>query len=686
MKSSTKGTKRGRADTDDSDSSSEECVETDNDNTEDEDTSTHDNLIEQKHQQKPLHATGKSKTIFGVLDGGNPNASLAIFQVLLEELKLIPAYFQDARIMLDMQELEMHLHGCSQNTARVRINRLQREAQNVLLSKYRVPGSRGTGKVVMELRHVLEYVLAQKGVVAATLRRSLIEIACRATAGDQDLFRAVSAWKQTMDPKIRAMLMSGYVRSEAAMTEDPVPEPEDVAEAKPEECKISTSRPPPPSQQQPRLTFLEAEQELLEARVSTEILASPFGAQIVVEMRENGLLSALECVQKCMTIYLEWATTTSKNNRETLQSQARILKEKEESVARIAREDKIASEESAAKIKKDNEESAAKIKKDNEESAAKIKNDQAELDRLASESQAAIKLNAARMRLEESEKKLELATKMRIDNALVDIEETKAWQMREEVFMKKKESDAKIRREDLNSVLLRKQQRKTEASIPISLVSSTAVDFFHDNMFRRCHGLEVTCDGVVTSSKCADKRTVTAFRYDCVAKDDADGKMIEDSARIVCPTCSLDAGWHRHQTVQDPRNRRRTWLYANGSNVRGMCVGCDGGQGRFIHVADGEWQCCHDVPSAIGGSKSPDHGNIHPGHSKCNVQQGDIRLEEFRERCGLAAKQKPNGFERFKQKLFDALDTQLASAKPKSDVIQACLLKLNKRTSAFFSR
>ena len=682
--------KRGRVDTDDSDSS---IVETDNDNTEDEDTSTHDNLIEQKHQQKPLHATGESKTIFGVLDGGNPNASLAIFKVILEQLKNIQMYFQDDKILLDMQELVMHLHGCLKQAANERISQFQKYQHNLILSKYRIPGSRGTGKVAMELRYVLEYVIAQKGEVAATLRRSLIEIACRATAGDQDLFRAVSTWKKTMDPKIRAMLMSSYVRSEAAMTEDPVPEPEDVAdllpedvvEVKPEECKISTSR-PPQQQQQPRLTFLEAEQELLEARVSTEILASPFGAQIVVEMRENGLLSALECVQKCMTIYLEWATTTSKNNRETLQSQARILKEKEESVARIAREDKIASEESAAKIKKDNEESAAKIKKDNEESAAKIKNDQAELDRLASESQAAIKLNAARMRLEESEKKLELATKMRIDNALVDIEETKAWQMREEVFMKKKESDAKIRREDLNSVLLRKQQRKTEASIPISLVSSTAVDFFHDNMFRRCHGLEVTCDGVVTSSKCADKRTVTAFRYDCVAKDDADGKMIEDSARIVCPTCSLDAGWHRHQTVQDPRNRRRTWLYANGSNVRGMCVGCDGGQGRFIHVADGEWQCCHDVPSAIGGSKSPDHGNIHPGHSKCNVQQGDIRLEEFRERCGLAAKQKPNGFERFKQKLFDALDTQLASAKPKSDVIQACLLKLNKRTSAFFSR
>jgi hypothetical protein len=191
MKSSTKGVKRGRAETDDSNSSS---VETDNDNTEDEDTSTHDHLIEQKHQQKPLHATGESKTIFSVLDGGNPNASLAIFQVLLEELKLIPAYFQDARILLDMQELEMHLHGCTLNGAKMRIKELKQGQHNQMLCKYRVPGSRGGHpKVVMELKHVAKYILAQKGEVADALRASLFSVATRILSGDRSVLPTVHA-------------------------------------------------------------------------------------------------------------------------------------------------------------------------------------------------------------------------------------------------------------------------------------------------------------------------------------------------------------------------------------------------------------------------------------------------------------------------------------------------------------
>ena len=117
-----------------------------------------------------------------------------------------------------------------------------------------------------------------------------------------------------------------------------------------------------------------------------------------------------------------------------------------------------------------------------------------------------------------------------------------------------------------------------------------------------------------------------------------------------------------------------------------MCVGCDGSAiDRLLHVADGTWQCCHNVPSSIGGSGSADHGNILPGHSTCNVQQGDTRLDAFRQRCGLEPVPRSNGFARFKQKLFDVLDTQLASAKPKADVIRACLLKLNGRVSAYFS-
>ncbi len=146
----------------------------------------------------------------------------------------------------------------------------------------------------MELRHVLEYVLAQKGLVADSLRRSLIEIACRATAGDQDLFRAVSAWKKTTDPKIRSMLMSGYVRSAVARVEDPLPEPEQVAEPLPEDVALAY---PAAASTSKKLTFFEAKDELVEASVSPEILTSPIGAEIIATMREHGLLAALKCLR-----------------------------------------------------------------------------------------------------------------------------------------------------------------------------------------------------------------------------------------------------------------------------------------------------------------------------------------------------------------------------------------------------
>ena len=41
----------------------------------------------------------------------------------IDELKVIPAYFKDAKILLDMQELIMHLHGCSLNGAKMRIKK-----------------------------------------------------------------------------------------------------------------------------------------------------------------------------------------------------------------------------------------------------------------------------------------------------------------------------------------------------------------------------------------------------------------------------------------------------------------------------------------------------------------------------------------------------------------------------------
>jgi hypothetical protein len=65
----------------------------------------------------------EAKSVFAALDGGDPNASLAVLQILLEKLKIIPAYYQDAKILLDMQELIMHLHGCSKDSAKKRISR-----------------------------------------------------------------------------------------------------------------------------------------------------------------------------------------------------------------------------------------------------------------------------------------------------------------------------------------------------------------------------------------------------------------------------------------------------------------------------------------------------------------------------------------------------------------------------------
>ena len=627
------------------------------------------------------HVPGEAKSVFAALDGGDPNASLAVLQILLEELKMIPAYFKDAKILLDMQELIMHLNGCSKDTAKKRISRLEKGdthgGQNVTLSRYQIPGSRGTGKVVIELRHVLEYVLAQKGEVASTLRRALIEIASRAAAGDQDLFRAVSEWKKAMDPKMRAMLMSGYVRSESAKREDPLPSPEEVADpllydvsvAQPSEANHAPPRTPPP-----QLTWQEAKLELINADVCPLLLASPMGAHIVLEMRQNGLLSALTCIQKQMTIFNEWVESQARIARLDKETQDETTRKKTESDAKIENE--------KAEVDRLKAESEANI-------AAKIVADQAEADRLGAESAAIIKINSAKAKIELLEKKQALATKAKLDlatidaeRAKVDIEETKAWQMRQDMMIKKNESEARIRREDLNSALLRKQARKAEASIPTNLVRSTAVNFFGGALFKRCPGLAT---GVSATFKCVDKRTVTAFRFECVAKDDDVGKMIEESVSIVCQTCSADEQWHRHHAVHDAKGRRRTWMHANGSNVRGTCVGCDGSDAdRLLHVADGTWQSCHGVPSALGGSGSPDHGNIFPGHSTCNMQQGDARLSEYRQRCGLDPTPKTNGFQRFNQKTFDLLDKQLGASKPNAEIIRTCLFKLNPRPGSIF--
>ena len=276
-----------------------------------------------------------------------------------------------------------------------------------------------------------------------------------------------------------------------------------------------------------------------------------------------------------------------------------------------------------------------------------------------------MKANAARLRLEQSERKQALATKNRLDNAAVDIEETKAWKMREEVLMQKQETEARIRREDLAS----QKQRKTtaEAMIPLSLVTATAVAFFR-------HALHRACPGVDAATPCPEQRIVTAFRYNCGVTDS------NDEAGIVCAGCIHNPCWSRRHSVQDKRQRRRTWLYAHGAKVRGPCALCDGEEEeRTLHVADGEWQCCHNVACSRGGSDNPDHRNLNPGHGSCNQQQGDSDMAAFRRNCGLEPTREPpgGGFARFAQSAFDTLDSQLGSARPKKDVILRCLRALN---------
>jgi hypothetical protein len=66
------------------------------------------------------------------------------------------------------------------------------------------------------------------------------------------------------------------------------------------------------------------------------------------------------------------------------------------------------------------------------------------------------------------------------------------------------------------------------------------------------------------------------------------------------------------------------------------------------------------------------------------MQQGDARLSEYRQRCGLDPTPKTNGFQRFNQKTFDLLDKQLGASKPNAEIIRTCLFKLNPRPASIF--
>jgi hypothetical protein len=130
--------------------------------------------------------------------------------VLLEALESVTQYHKNAKIFLDMQELEMCIHGCSQRAACVRISRLKKNQRSLDLSKYKIIGSRGTGKVIIEIRKSLEYVLGLSGPIPTTLRYALINIALRAAAGDPNLLSEAAAWRETLSPTTRNSLLKGY--------------------------------------------------------------------------------------------------------------------------------------------------------------------------------------------------------------------------------------------------------------------------------------------------------------------------------------------------------------------------------------------------------------------------------------------------------------------------------------------
>ena len=51
----------------------------------------------------------EAKTVLSLMEGGEPNASLALIQGLLGQLKITPLCYKDNKILLDMQELLKHL-------------------------------------------------------------------------------------------------------------------------------------------------------------------------------------------------------------------------------------------------------------------------------------------------------------------------------------------------------------------------------------------------------------------------------------------------------------------------------------------------------------------------------------------------------------------------------------------------
>ena len=162
----------------------------------------------------------------------DPRKALCLFKLYLESINKVAIYYKDDKILLNMIQLQVALFGGDKDTAKRQIWNLKNGPKNQncktdfrglskwTLTTYQIPGQSGHPKPVIELRHSIEYTIAQQGLIPTMLRKTLIEIAFRAMAGDHDLFTQVEEWQKTMDPIMRSILMSGYVPSAEAMQQD----------------------------------------------------------------------------------------------------------------------------------------------------------------------------------------------------------------------------------------------------------------------------------------------------------------------------------------------------------------------------------------------------------------------------------------------------------------------------------
>ena len=252
-------------------------------------------------------------------------------------------------------------------------------AKNANLRRYRVPGTDGHPKPVLTFVDAWAWLLGQKGAVPDQARAFSARTVARAAAGDRTLIAEMQARADTLDPNVRAVLMGGVCTDDAS-----IPTVEEVLASAPEQTqtlppyaerfRVDQGHQSAPKQ----LTFVEAEDRLVEARVCSGLLASPLGAEIIVVMQESGLLAALKCVREVTAIYMASKKTMMEIDTHKAESDARIANGEKDIAAKIVRDDKKEKEKTAAKIQADKEAAAAKIQRETEAAAAKLENDKAE--------------------------------------------------------------------------------------------------------------------------------------------------------------------------------------------------------------------------------------------------------------------------------------------------------------------